>query len=131
MIVTFRNLTDEPIIVETYPTSSKLGIQPSKRIKLLPNLILQPSSRLTTTLPKGELILHAHSGTDVPNLAFFDNEEAPNLEEGWLFDQEGHRISLSTIFTSSWNVVPLPHASIWRIFSFKVLMNSAFSSKCC
>jgi len=111
MIVTIRNLTGEPIIAETYPTSSR----PST------NLVLQPSCRLTTKLPRGELVLRAHSCTDVPKLAFSDNEKAPLiLKEGWHFDPVGHKISLSTIFTASWNVVPLPHDSIWRIFSFKV-----------
>ena len=121
MIVTIQNLTDEPIIAQTYSTSSKLGIKPSsKRTLPLRSLVLQPSCRLTTRLPKGELILHAHSRTGVPKLTFFDDEKASNLEEeGWLFDPVGHKISLSTISTS-WNVVPLPHGSIWRIFSLRV-----------
>ena len=122
MIVTIRNLTDEHIIAETHPTSSKLGVK-SKRTKtwqLPSNLVLQPSCRLTTRLPKGELILHAHSCTsDVSNLSFSD-EKTPILEEGWFFDPASLKISLSTIFTKSWNVVPVPHGSKWRIFSLKV-----------
>ena len=119
MIVTIRNLTDEPIVAETCPASSKFGIKLSKRTKtqLLHNLVLEPSCRLTTRLPRGELILHGHSDTDTSTLAFSDDEKAPILSEGY---PAGHKISLSTIFAKSWNIVPLPRDSIWRIFSFKV-----------
>lgn len=106
--VTFRNLTDEPIVAQ---------IHPSKRTKT--QLILQPSCRLTTTLAKGDFSLHSHfptgtlSSTD-SDLVF---EKSLALEEGRLFDLADNKISLSTTFRGSWNVV---HVSKWRIFSFKV-----------
>lgn len=113
MFVTIRNLTDEPIVAET-PCSKA-------PIRLWPNLVLQPSCPLTTNLPRGELILHASCPhTDVQNLAFSDNEKAPDLEEGRFFDLTACKISLPTIFTASWNVIPLPSSSKWRVFYFKV-----------
>ena len=110
-IIIFRNLTDEPIVAQ---------IHPCKQTKT--QLILQPSCRLTTRLAKGELSLHPHppsrtgTGTDsdVPNLVF---ENSLALEEGRLFDSADEKISLSTLFKGSWNVV---HVSKWRVFSFKV-----------
>ena len=107
--VTFRNLTDEPIVAQ---------IHPCKQTKT--QLILQRSCRLTTRLPKGELSLHPYppsrTGTDsdVPSLVF---EKSLALEEGRFIDSADEKISLSTIFRGSWNVV---HVSKWHIFSFKV-----------
>ena len=102
--VTFRNLTDEPIVAQ---------IHSSKRTKT--QLILQPSCRLTTRLAKAELSLHSsRAGTGTDSDVF---EKSLALEEGRLFDSADEKISLSTIFKGSWNVV---HVSKWRIFSFKV-----------
>ena len=110
--VTFRNLTDEPIVAQ---------IRPRKRRKeTRAELILHPSCRLTTNLAKGELSLHPHYRTltptdkDVPNVIF---EKSLALEEGRFFELEKDKISLSTTFKGPWNVV---HASKWRILSFKV-----------
>ena len=108
--VTFRNLTDEPIVAQ---------VRPRKRTKKT-QLILDPSCRLTTTLAKGELSLHPHSHTrartdsDVSNLVV---EKSLALEEGRLFDLADNKVPLSTIFKGSWNVVQVAK---WRIFSFKV-----------
>ena len=109
--VTFRNLTDEPIVAQ---------ISPRKRTKT--QLVLQPFCRLTSTtrLSKGELILHrtrTRTDEDVPNLVKFASEKSQVLEEGGLSDLADAKISLSTIFTGSWNVV---RVSQWHIFSFKV-----------
>ena len=112
--VTFRNLTDEPIVAQ---------IRPRKRRKeTRVELILHPSCRLTTKLAKGELSLHPHphyrtltpTDKDVPNVIF---EKSLALEEGRFFELEEDKISLSTTFKGPWSVV---HASKWRILSFKV-----------
>ena len=100
--VTFRNLTDEPIVARAHPNI---------------RLILHPSCRLTTRLVEGELSLHPHSRTPTrtdPDVVF---EKSLVLEEGRLFDSADNKISFSTIFTGPWNVV---HVSKWRVFSFKV-----------
>ena len=114
--VTFRNLTDEPIVAQIHPHT--------KRTETQAQLILQPSCRLTTKLANGELSLHpqAHPRTltrtdkDVPNLVF-DKSLILEEPEGRLFDSADDKISLSTIFRGPWNVV---HVSKWRILSIKV-----------
>ena len=109
--VTFRNLTDEPIVAQ---------IHPRNRTETRAQLLLRPSCRLTTSLPKGELSLYPHTRTlartdkDVPNLIF---EKSLALEEGRIFDSVEDKITLSSIFRRPWNVL---HTSKWRIFSFKV-----------
>ena len=106
--VTFRNLTDEPVVVQ---------IHPRKRMETQVHLTLHASCCLTTKVGKGELSLHPHFRTlteDVPHLVF---EKSLALEEGRLFDSADDKISLSTIFRGSWNVV---HVSKWRILSFRV-----------
>ena len=101
--VTFRNLSDEPIVAQIHPRKRK---DSPSRVQL----ILQPCCRLTTKLSEGELSLYPHTRTlnptdkDVPNIIF---EKSMALEG---------QISLSTTI-GPWNVV---HASKWRILSFKV-----------
>ena len=109
--VTFRNLTDEPIVAQ---------IHPRNRTETRAQLVLQPSCRLTTSLPKGELSLYPHARTlartdkDVQNSIF---KKSLALEERRIFDSVEDKISLSSIFRRPWNVL---HTSKWRIFSFKV-----------
>ena len=109
--VTFRNLTDEPIVAQ---------IHPRKRKETRAQLILQPSCLLNTKLAKGELSLHPHSHTITPtdkDASSVIFEKSLALEEGRLFDSAEVKISLSTTFRGPWNVV---HASKWRILFFKV-----------
>lgn len=108
--VTFRNLTDEPIVAQICPRS--------KRTKTQLELILLPSCRLATRLPKGELILRrtrtcTRTDGDASNLVF---EKSKVLGEGRLFDSADVKIPLSTVFKG------VVHVSQWRIFSFKVWM---------
>ena len=100
--VTFRNLSDEPIVAQ---------IHPPKRKDNRAQLILQPSCHLTTKLAEGEISLHPHSRTLTST-----DKDVPNVIFEKLMALEGQN-SLSTTFRGPWNVV---HASKWRILSFKV-----------
>lgn len=126
MLLTIRNLTDEPIAAHTYPAPSKFtatfrsGTKPSPSAS---EFIVQPLLNFSTTLPKGirrELILRRSQNGPEPLRANSPNtaEKAGLLDNG--IHPEGFKIRFPTTFSASWKVAKLPRECPWRVYTSRI-----------
>ena len=102
--VTFRNLSDEPIVAQ---------IHPRKRKDTQALLILQPSCRLTTKIAEGELSLHPHSRTLTPT-----DKDVPNVD----------RTATSQVSTPSYSHWPTCFISKWKFELYRSFITSYSSA---
>ena len=128
MLLTIRNLTDEPITAHTYPSPSKFSASFQAGTKAPPSaneFLLQPLLNFTTILPKGirrELILRRSLNgpeplrTNTPNTI----EKARLLDNESHIRPEGFKIRFSTTFSASWQMVKVPRECPWRVYTSRV-----------
>jgi len=129
MLLTIRNLTEEPIAAYTYPSASKFTASLHTRIKVKPppasEFLLQPSLDFTTTFPKGirrELILWRSQdglGPLRPNSSH-TVETAGLLDKEWQIHPKAFKIQVSVTFAASWQLVKVPQECPWRVYTFRV-----------
>jgi 1-phosphatidylinositol phosphodiesterase len=128
MLLTIRNLTDEPIAGHTYPSPSKFSASLQAGAKAPPSaseFLLQPLLNFSTILPKGtrrELILRRSQNGPEPLRANFPNtvEKARLLDNEWHIHPEGFKIRFSMTFSASWQVVKVPLGCPWRVYTSRV-----------
>ena len=128
MLLTIRNLTDEPIVAHTYPSPSKFSARFQAGTKAPPSaseLILQPLLNFSTTLPKGirrELLLRRSPNGAEPLRANSPNivEKVGLLDNGCDTHPEGFKVRFSTTFSASWQVVKVPRECPWKVYTARV-----------
>lgn len=123
MLLTIRNLTEEPIAAYTHPSS----LRTRTKVKALPSaseFLLQPSLDFITTLPKGirrELILwNSQNGPDPLQPNSSDADEKAGLLDKWHTHPEGFKIQVSVTFAASWQLVKVPQECPWRVYINRV-----------
>lgn len=128
MLLTIRNLSADPILAYTAPSSSKFNIRRSSS-STSPNdeFLLQPSIDFTTLLPKGrgrELIIRAaRSGALTPD----SNSATELVEKEWHIHPESFKIRFSLALVASWQVVNVPRGCPWWVFTSRVSVSFMFT----
>lgn len=128
MLLTIRNLTDEPIAAHTYASPSKFSAGFQAGTKWPPSaseFLLQPLLNFSTTLPKGirrELILRrSQNGPELLRANSLNTVEKEKLLNDELdIHPEGFKIRFSTTFSASWQVVKVPRECPWRVYTARV-----------
>lgn len=133
MLLTIRNLSEEPISAHTIPAPSKFGVsRVSGQLRsgppTEPELILHPSVDFSTTLAKGlsrELVLHrlGYRKDDGQQLSKFPSTATVVERAGervWHVDPEGFKIRFSMMGSASWQPISVESQCPWRIYCNRV-----------
>jgi len=128
MLLTVRNLTNEPIVVHTHPSPSKFSagfLAGTKAPHSASEFLLQPLLNSSTTLPRGirrELILQRTQNGPEPLQANSPNtvEKGNLLGNGRDTHLEGFKIRISMMCLASWQVVKVPRECPWRVYTIRV-----------
>ncbi|PPR00050.1 hypothetical protein CVT24_009006 [Panaeolus cyanescens] len=131
MLITIRNLSEEPISAHTVPNHSKFSASKANSPfgpPTEPEFILHPSINFSTTLAKGlnrELVLHrlGYRKGDHQQLSKVpsgDTAVEDKEAKVWHVHPEGFKIRLSMMGAASWQPVHVDDQCPWKVYCNRI-----------